>query len=291
MKQKRIPRFESEADLCTVFAARARSEGFVVHAETSGWDLLLVRGDVQVGVQAKLDPNLSVVSQALPADPTRAEVSIGPTHRAVLLPGPAFNATAAERERYVQLRRVCIASGLLVFHDTVLSVAHRTDCATREARSYGAPRRHAALLDTPCCAWTWIPETSIARYLSKPARWSAKQPEWLPDVVVQHRGGVPNPRAVTQWKLAAVRLCLLLAERGYLTGPDFKGARPGGVSVSTWLQRRWLRRDGSITIRPGERSRARYVARPAEEWQHGQPRPDVRYPEIVAALRAAPGPA
>lgn len=79
MKRKK-PRFKNpydlESELCDTLAAYARSHGWLVYPETSGWDLLLVK-DIQIGIQAKLKDNVDVLSQALPA---------GPNVRAVLVP-------------------------------------------------------------------------------------------------------------------------------------------------------------------------------------------------------------
>lgn len=85
--------FESEAELCSAFMEKARAAGFKTYAETSGFDLLLVAtaeccekflcfypGD-QIGVQAKLLPNIAVLHQAMPG-----LGKTGPQYYAVLLP-------------------------------------------------------------------------------------------------------------------------------------------------------------------------------------------------------------
>ena len=82
-----------EADLCREFRARAEKHGWTVYPETSGWDLLLVAtedvsdrrigvGD-QVGVEAKLRGNVSVLRQA--ADGMRYPYR-GPRFGGVLVP-------------------------------------------------------------------------------------------------------------------------------------------------------------------------------------------------------------
>jgi hypothetical protein len=69
----KTPRFESEAALCEAYVTAIstghykQGKGWTIYPETSGWDLLLVRGDgVQIGIEAKLALNPLVVSQALP---------------------------------------------------------------------------------------------------------------------------------------------------------------------------------------------------------------------------------
>ena len=87
--------FKAEADLCDAFVAKARAEGLVVHAETSGWDLLVVDpiGGMQVGVQAKLRANCDVLAQAI----GYPEARVGPDLHAVLVVDavPAFRQVAA----------------------------------------------------------------------------------------------------------------------------------------------------------------------------------------------------
>lgn len=67
-------KYESEAALCAFFAERARAGGWQVHPECAGFDLLCVAGENvvggfhvgdQIGVEAKLRPNLTVLSQLL----------------------------------------------------------------------------------------------------------------------------------------------------------------------------------------------------------------------------------
>ena len=84
--------YKSEAELCSFFAEYARAVGWKVFPETSDHDLLLVAGadvrtmgvDVgeQIGVQAKLLPNVEVLYQAMPHPHAKA----GPNYHAILVP-------------------------------------------------------------------------------------------------------------------------------------------------------------------------------------------------------------
>lgn len=63
------PTFSTESLLCDKFIAAARESRehqWKVYPETSGWDVLLARASdgFQVGVQAKLRPNVDVLAQA-----------------------------------------------------------------------------------------------------------------------------------------------------------------------------------------------------------------------------------
>lgn len=69
--------------MCEVLRAAALSEGWQPYPETGGWDLLLVRPSdgLQVGVQAKLRPNVDVLAQTLVGERQK-----GPEVHAVLVP-------------------------------------------------------------------------------------------------------------------------------------------------------------------------------------------------------------
>lgn len=103
------PKFRTEAELCERFIAAARQSQqhtWKVYPETSGWDVLLGRASdgFQVGVQAKLRPNVDVLAQA--------NVKLrykGPDVRAVLVP----SCSGAFRE-------VAEALGIMVVQASVL---------------------------------------------------------------------------------------------------------------------------------------------------------------------------
>lgn len=83
---------QTEADLCNAFSAHAVAHGWEVYPEAGGWDLLLVASSTvrtpgvsvgdQIGVQAKLHPNVSVLWQAI----RYSSFAAGPHYRAVLIP-------------------------------------------------------------------------------------------------------------------------------------------------------------------------------------------------------------
>lgn len=144
MKQKKSP----EAELCTAFAQEAERLGWEAHPEVSGWDLLLVAtadvktlgvltGD-QVGVQAKMHPNVEVLGQALHYSRYRAS----PHYRAVLLPG--IKKTPAEH-----FYAVAAALSCLVLHP------HKRFGWERVLARI--PEDYRLHYDTPC----WVPPYRI----------------------------------------------------------------------------------------------------------------------------------
>ena len=103
-------------------------------------------------------------------------------------------------------------------------------------------------------------------------RWTHRGPVWVPPFEPDVPAGVPAPRQVTRWKIAAIRVCLVLRDRGYVTSKDF---REQGIHPSLWVGR-WIedsgRREGRFK---------RYVAKP------GARRPDEDHPDIAAKIREA----
>lgn len=101
-------------------------------------------------------------------------------------------------------------------------------------------------------------------------RYDFFQKPWVPEVRVETPAGVPSPRSVTKWKLAAVRICMKAEDRGFLTAADF--------SEYNVDMRRW--RDYWLEKIPTERGPQRY------KLNDNPTAPHRMYPEIMAALRA-----
>lgn len=73
-----------EFELCDTFMQKVTGYGWTCYPETSDWDILLVRDNVQIGVQAKTHMNLRVIEQCL--DICYPLYRRGPHFRAVLVP-------------------------------------------------------------------------------------------------------------------------------------------------------------------------------------------------------------
>lgn len=219
-----VPR--TEAELCDLFAEAARADGWDVYPEVRGWDLLLVwRGagrsmpakssrfheDLyaavpagwQFGIDAKMRANVEVLDQAA----SRMGAKRRPDAGAVLVPthSGSFESLA---------RRL----GLAVFD--------LRNCADRKDR-YGWERERRPI--SPISIRAIPPETRTG-------------PVPLPPVPLVGSGGHASPRSLTPWRVAALRLCILLEQQGHLTGADFKAH---GVDRRTWLEQRWLVAEGS----------------------------------------------
>jgi hypothetical protein len=111
-------------------------------------------------------------------------------------------------------------------------------------------------------------------------------PEYVPDVAA----GASAPRQLTPWKIAALKLAVLLDQTGYVTRQDFKRF---GIDIRRWISGDWLRRD--------ERGFTRGSGFPDLRTQHPKvweqilidepkwARPDRRLPMLAPAEMAPPG--
>lgn len=226
MGRKHFPRgmYGSEEELCQQFTEYVRKAGYIVHSELTRWDLVLVdkSSQLQIGVQAKLVPNVTVLAQAL-----TYEKAAGPDVHAVLVP-----VASSEFCSVAHSLRLLVFEGRLIRDETL----------------------------------SWFPEL-----IRKSPKWAHPSKEWVPEVEVDVAAGVPAPRTVTPWKLAAVTLCLRARERGFVTAADLRDLK---------LRRHWWFAPMSGPVLK-MRSRGEYVLRDASDLRN----PDLRWPEITRALQ------
>lgn len=104
-RTKRPQYFKTEADLCAAFIKWVEPKGWTAYAETHDWDILLVcdQDGTQCGIQAKLQPSLHLLDQALP-DRYDFGGKSGPHYRGILV--PHLNRS---------LHKICRATGLVYF--------------------------------------------------------------------------------------------------------------------------------------------------------------------------------
>jgi hypothetical protein len=60
-----------------------------------------------------------------------------------------------------------------------------------------------------------------------------KVPAYVPDVVA----GASGPSQLSEWKINAIKVCILLERRGVVTIADFKKI---GIDRKRWLDMRWI---------------------------------------------------
>lgn len=192
MRRLKQPVFRSEADLCREFIS-ALPDGWVSYAETSGFDILLVRASdgYQIGIEAKLKLNAGVVAQIV-GNRWHSPTEPGPDFRAVLVPYGADNA---------DLVTICDVLGI-----TVIRVNH-PDSLFRPVYKFSPALPETSRRQTWSSDW----------YDMAPSQRCAL-PEYVPDVVA----GSKSPQQLTTWKIAAIRLQIIMERRGYVTRDDFK---------------------------------------------------------------------
>jgi len=189
-------KFRSEADLCATFIAQL-PKGWTAYPETAGFDILLRRDvdGVQIGIEAKLVLNAKVIEQIVPDDNWWHVDRDQPDFRAALVPWGCAGG----------LSRVCGLLGITVI-----------EMATKELYQtwYQGSRRkmRPELPKVPSNSWhdrdwwDWCPSKRCAL------------PDYVPDVAA----GASAPLQLSDWKIKAIKLIILLDRRGYVTRADFK---------------------------------------------------------------------
>lgn len=181
------------AKFCELVAARSEREPkWTPYHETGGWDVLLVGADgTQIGIEAKLSLNAKVIEQALPQ--SRWSDAIGPDCRAVLVPEEGLQNHLAE---------ICHHLGIVV-----ISVSARENWRKTGFTFDFSPRLPDVNSRWDCRDWPdWLP---AERH---------KLPEYVPDVI----GGHASPLTLSQWKIRAIKLLILLDRYGVVTRKDMK---------------------------------------------------------------------
>lgn len=190
--------FANEADLVREFVAQLpdyRGESpWTVYPETAGWDLLLQHKDgFQLGLEAKLSLNAKVIEQSLSNSHSYYHTN-GPDYRGVLVP---------DGKAQLHLQTICrhIGIGIITIRRGQRGVY----------RSLNLPSQDWSYGDWP----NWCPSHQV------------NLPDYVPDV----EGGKPSPIQLTPWKIAAIKLMIVMEQRGYVTRDDFKALR---LSPSRW---------------------------------------------------------
>lgn len=224
-----------------VVQAAARARGWRVCPETAGHDIVLVVG------QDCGDGNLE------PGDQIAVEGKLSANVKVLAQALPSDSRAHAPR-RGTDWYAVCVPNSDADFRDVASALGIVV------LRVY--PERHP--LD-PC------PLDALEQAPSR-MRCSGTTRLALPDLDVVMAAGKPSPRALTPWKISAVRLCILGQSRD-LTTDDF---RPTPVRHRTFLDRGWMTPRGRV---------GRVCSYTLCDHSG---RPDRAYPEIVAAIAREP---
>lgn len=220
--------FENEAALCAAFISRV-PDGWTAYPETAGYDILLVRqvDGAQIGVEAKMTLNAKVLLQAAEGLYSGRGREYGsPDFRAALVPHGAAGADMASIARYLGI--------------TVIEV---TSEAAREEEERAFAERYGVDSYTSKSPW-FAPELPMPRRYEWREVWAdhcpaerCKVPAYVPDVTA----GASGPSQLSEWKIKAIKICIILERRGFVTIADFKHV---GIDRKRWLDMRWLAHTG-----------------------------------------------
>ena len=195
--------FAKEADLCAAFMAWL-PPGWTAYPEWAGWDILIARDEdgFQIGIEAKLRLNAAVLGQAIETgwDCTQP----GPDCRAVLVP----------YGRDGSLRRIATAIGLTVV--TICPAARHLHIGRRRNGFDGYPEL-PGLADFAARGWHELaPVTRL------------QLPDYVPDVTA----GASAPVRLTDWKIRAIKVCIIVERRGWVARHDFRAL---GIDHRRWM--------------------------------------------------------
>ena len=238
MKSSIKASFRNEAELCSTFISQL-PPGWTAYPETAGFDIVVVRDadGVQIGVEAKLALNAKVLLQATEGFGYWSQ-GRGPDFRAVLVP---FGRAGAEMVALARLLQV-----------TVIEMKSKEAYqALRNTgwRGFRFVDRHVKkftpeLPELGQETWreVWIDQMPLQR-LDLPA--------YVPDVAA----GASGPSQLSEWKIKAIKIAVLLEKRGFVTIADFNAIR---IHRQRWLQNRWL----DLRVVDGVVVRGQYVKGP-----------------------------
>ena len=227
--------FETEMAMCACFIdlVKAQNPEWTVYPETAGFDILLVRDDgFQIGIEAKLRLNLKVIAQSIPSSSAFLWRDQGPDCLAVMVPSDISACDGAKICSYLGVDVIRVDRPFLTDEDRK---------AGMRAEYIGKPRFYP---DLPKQGWTygwhdrWVSER-------------ATLPDYVPDVPA----GDKSPVQLTNWKIKAIKLLIILEKRGFVTSADFRHLE---ISPSRWTQGY----ADMVWLRKGE-FRGQWVAGPA----------------------------
>lgn len=201
-------KYRSEAELCDEFMQYAHDHKWGVYPETSGWDVLLVKDEVQVGVEAKLTGNVKLLYQA--TEGVRIGYKAprkGPNYRAVLIPlkNKIFRVMAHRMGLF------CYYPKFNYCPDSYMYLGQRLRFPE---------------------AYDWKPKDTV----------------WTPDFEPVMEAGKKSPKVITPWKIKACRVSQVLKSRGFITTQDTKELGINiRTWIDRWVVRT-SERDGRHTI-------------------------------------------
>lgn len=246
--------FDTEEQLCSAFLETV-PDGWTAYPEAAGFDIVL-RHDatgVQIGVEAKLRLNAKVICQAIAGDGS-TYIEAGPDFRAVLVP-------AADGD----IRQIASRLGLTVLTvDRAQSSVHYSMVNQRKGSHWLSKPKLPVFADYDPSRPGWMTRDEWHDF-APISRLSL--PEYVPDV----KAGCSAPLKLTDWKIQAMKVCILVERVGSIHRRDFKKLR---ISPTMWTQN-----SGWLATSPVRGWWIKGRNFPADSYRHQHP---TVYPQIEA---------
>lgn len=232
--------FVNEAALCAAFIS-ALPEGWTAYPETAGFDILLVRlaDGAQIGVEAKMTLNAKVLLQAVEGIYSgHGSEFNGPDFRAALVPegaaGFELSAIASKLGVVViecrdQAAREQHIARYIANYD---GWSHKLDPAYIRRRAEESADQEFPKFSPPLPVLGSYEWRAVWNDLCPMSR--CKLPEYVPDVAA----GASGPSKLSEWKIKAIKIALILERRGWVAAADFKAI---SIDRKRWLDMGWIR--------------------------------------------------
>jgi hypothetical protein len=194
-----------EKDLCEYFIVCAQQHHWECYPEVSEFDLLLKRGELTLGISAKLQLNLKVINQAVDAKE-------GVDFRAILCQPP--------KESYKFLEDLQLWTFFPIgfsqwFNDKNLAISS----------PYPVHFIGESMLENPL---------EFERYFHPHAG-----KVWLPEHIPQGPSGVKSPRKYSQWKDNFIRLVAIASLKEFIYTKDIQEL---SLKTCTLLRLGWIKK-------------------------------------------------
>lgn len=248
--------YESEAALCAAYIKYAKTLGFTVYPETGGWDMVLERRGLLVGVEAKLRLNYHALRQAVERNNVDLKVVLFD-----LTPERKVLAKAQWLADFNTISLECRVIGVRTRELAVKTLPHTF--ALVEDR-WGRRRPLGYHIGRSASFW-------LTHYLHFPA-----ERVWLPPLPADVEAGVKSPQSVGQFQIACIKLERIYDRRGWVSIYDAR--RITEEESGNWNARTMLAHHFRCTnVRLKKKRGNRWVVK----W-----RPSVRWPKAAACLPA-----
>lgn len=211
-------KFDTEEALCRAFAETI-PDAWTAYNETAGFDIVLVHDTgFQIGIEAKLRLNAKVISQILPRRSWHE--AAGPDCRAVLV-GSA-SSEMMDIVRFLQI--------------TPVEVERKGRRSTYRANA----RKGSEFASWPKLPGAKMMKAFDANIWRRDEDWFDLYPEKrlpLPAYVPDVPAGVKSPVVLSDWKIQAIKVCVIVEKFGTITRAEFRALR---INTTRWMDGNWL---------------------------------------------------